>query len=240
MTFGYHTINIMTAKIPFTHTRLLYLENMYQLTAQAHVEEINATKTIIILDQTVFYPQGGGQPADKGSITSDNGVFEVHRVYSENGIVYHEGIFQRGSFASGELVNLHVQQSLRELHNRNHTAGHLIDYALLNLGYAFESAKAYHFPQGPYVEYVGTLDQQQREQLQAKLEESANNIVKQALPVTVSFLNNDPKKRVMAVAGYAPILCGGTHVHTTQDIKHITIRKIKNEKGNLRVSYAVD
>jgi Ser-tRNA(Ala) deacylase AlaX len=230
----------MTAKIPFTHTRLLYLENMYQLTAQAHVEEINTTKTIIILDQTVFYPQGGGQPADKGFIKSGTGTFEVHSVYSQNGIVQHEGMFQSGYFAPGEIVNLEVQQDLRELHNRNHTSGHLIDYALLNLGYTLESAKAYHFPQGPYVEYVGTLDQQEREQLQAKLEESANNIIKQALAVRVYFLNNDPKKRVMAVTGYAPILCGGTHVHSTQDIKHITIRKIKNEKGNLRVSYAVD
>ncbi|MCL4361816.1 hypothetical protein M1446_05675 [Candidatus Dependentiae bacterium] len=115
----------------------------------------------------------------------------------------------------------------------------MIDYALHNLGYKLISSKAYHFPQGPYVEYQGTLEQAEREQLQTKLEKAVNDLVEQALPVKITLIDNDSKKRAMIVNDFQPILCGGTHVLNTKDIGHITIRKIKNEKGNLRVSYAV-
>jgi Ser-tRNA(Ala) deacylase AlaX len=222
-------------------TRLLYLENMCQLTGEAHVIEIiseeNSKK--VILDQTVFYPQGGGQPSDKGLIKNVEAVFEIQHVSIDNGIVYHAGIFQYGDFAQGARVELHVDATLRMLHNKNHTAGHLIDYALANLGYKLVSGKAYHFPQGPYVEYQGTLEQAEREALQISLEKAVNDLVQQGLKVSIKFIDNDPKKRAMIVEGYEPIMCGGTHVLNTQDIGHITIRKIKNEKGNLRVSYAV-
>jgi Ser-tRNA(Ala) deacylase AlaX len=222
-------------------TRLLYLDNMYQLTSQAHVIEIiqedNSPK--IILDQTVFYPQGGGQPCDKGIIKNSEGLFEVHAVSINEGIVYHKGVFVTGSFAVSSLVELQVDETLRALYNKNHTAGHIIDLALSNIGYSLVAGKAYHFPQGPYVEYQGTLDQESREALQVSLEKAANKLVEQALPVTITLLDNDPQKRAMVVNNHMPILCGGTHVSNTRDIGYITIRKIKNEKGNLRVSYAV-
>ena len=187
-------------------TRLLYLENMCQLTCEAHV-----IKTVhedgldkIILDQTVFYPQGGGQPSDKGTIKNSEALFEVQGVSCEDGIAYHKGTFQHGSFAPGVRVELQVDAKLRTLYNKNHTAGHLIDYALSNLGYSLVSGKAYHFPQGPYVEYQGTLEQAEREALQINLEKAVNDLVQQALPVTITFLDNDPKRRAMIVHNYAP------------------------------------
>jgi len=221
--------------------RLLYLEDMCKLTCPAQVIETvhDADCQKVVVDQTVFYPQGGGQPGDQGLIKSSDATFAVQGTFSEEGIVYHKGIFQRGSFAPGAAVELCVDPQLRALHNKNHTAGHLVDYALINLGYSLVSGKAYHFPQGPYVEYEGTLEQPEREQLQVTLEKAVNDLVQQSLPVTIALIDNDPKKRAMSVQGYAPILCGGTHVLNTNDIGHITIRKIKNEKGNLRVSYAV-
>jgi len=222
-------------------TRLLYLENMCQLQCQAHVLEVIQDGDIykIVVDQTTFYPQGGGQPADRGVIQNEQAVFAVQGVSLENAIAYHKGIFERGFLSLQSIVEVIVDPQVRALHNKNHTAGHLIDYALANLGYSFVSGKAYHFPQGPYVEYGGTLEQQQREQLAPALEKAAQEIIDQELPVTISLLGNDPNKRAMQVTGYPPILCGGTHVLNTKEIGHITIRKIKNEKGNLRISYAV-
>lgn len=60
-------------------TRLLYLENMCQLSGSACVVEIikDAEDHKIVLDQTVFYPQGGGQPSDKGTI----GCFSIWLFY---------------------------------------------------------------------------------------------------------------------------------------------------------------
>jgi Ser-tRNA(Ala) deacylase AlaX len=224
-----------------TNTILLYLEDMYKLNSQAKVIDIIKDNEMnkIVLDQTVFYPQGGGQPSDKGTIQSSKALFEVQKVLVENGIAYHNGFFEDGFFDKGEVVELQVDKELRDVHNKNHTAGHLIDYGLYNLDYRFVSGKAYHFPQGPYVEYEGTLEQVERDELLPKLEKAVNDLVYQALPVSVTLLENDPQKRVMIINGYEPILCGGTHVLNTKDIGHIAIRKIKNEKGNLRISYAV-
>lgn len=222
-------------------TQLLYLQDMCKLNCQAHVVEIiqDADAQKVVLDKTVFYPQGGGQPADKGTIQNQETTFDVQSAFNENGTVYHKGTFQSGSFTPGTVVEVHVDPQVRALHNKNHTAGHLIDYGLANLGYSLVSGKAYHFPQGPYVEYEGTLEQAEREQLQVSLEKAVNELVQQGLPVIITLLENNPNKRAMLVEGYAPILCGGTHVVNTKDIGYITIRKIKNEKGNLRVSYAV-
>jgi len=222
-------------------TKLLYLENMCALQSDAHVLQIIQEDGVskVIVDQTVFYPQGGGQPSDKGTIRNEHTLFDVQAVSMENGTVFHKGNFTQGStFTPQESVTLSVDPALRTLHNKNHTAGHLIDCAIYKLGYNLTSSKAYHFPQGPYVEYQGTLEQEVREQLQLALEKAVNDLVAQALPVKITLIDNDPKKRAMIVADYPPILCGGTHVLNTQEVGHITIRKIKNEKGNLRVSYA--
>lgn len=225
-------------------TRLLYLENMCQLSCTATVLEVIPPQLDelghkIVVDQTVFYPQGGGQPSDRGTIQNTQALFEVNKVFVDNEIAYHAGFFKSGQFSKNNSVELHIDPVVRELHNKNHTAGHLIDYALANLGYKLESGKAYHFPQGPYVEYLTTLEQAERDALIPKLEQEANRLVAQALPVCIAYLDNDPKKRSMSINNYPPILCGGTHVLNTSDIGSIIIRKIKNEKGNLRVSYAV-
>lgn len=222
-------------------TRLLYLQDMCTLSCQAHVVSViqDAGECRLVLDQTVFYPQGGGQPADRGIIKNQEAIFSVQNVSNENGTIYHKGIFQTGSFKPSTVVEVDVDPQVRVLHNKNHTAGHLIDYSLAQLGYSLISGKAYHYPQGPYVEYNGTLEQSERAELQLSLEKVVNELVQQHLPVIITILENNPNKRAMFVRGYAPILCGGTHVINTKDIGYITIRKIKNEKGNLRVSYAV-
>lgn len=224
------------------NTKLLYLTDMCTLRCDARITRViqEGELSAVVIDQTVFYPQGGGQPSDKGTITHDTSTFTVEKVYQENDEVIHAGTFTAGNvFDEGNIVHLRVDPELRNLNSRNHTAGHVIDYAMYNLGYRLPQAKAYHFPQGPYVEYQGTLEQEERDQLVGKLEQEVNRLVAEALPVIITFIDNDPHKRAMIVQGYEPILCGGTHVTNTKDVGHVTIRKIKNEKGSLRVSYAV-
>lgn len=125
-------------------TRLLYLEDMCTLTCEAHVIKVvqEGEENKVILDQTVFYPQGGGQPSDKGTIKNAQALFDVQGVSIEDGVVYHKGAFQDGSFAQDADVTVQVDPALRALHNRNHTVGHLINYALYNLGYSLVSGKA--------------------------------------------------------------------------------------------------
>jgi Ser-tRNA(Ala) deacylase AlaX len=73
-------------------TKLNYLEDTYLFESEATFVEIreNEKGKAIILDETIFYPQGGGQPADRGEITSGDSVFTVNDVrLAEDGIVWH-------------------------------------------------------------------------------------------------------------------------------------------------------
>lgn len=227
-------------------TILLYLSDMFLYKTSAKVVDLIETedkKVAVLLDQTIFYPQGGGQPCDKGLIKSKDGaIFDVTEVWIKDGIVHHVGSFQKGNFQAEMNVQLEINKELRKLHSKNHTAGHLIDFGLNNLGIQLVSGKGYHFPVGPYVEYCGTLEQEEREQLIEPLQETINKIISLNLPVAIKATQKDKNSqpmRSMLIHPYPAIACGGTHVGSTGEIGKIVIRKIKNEKGNLRISYAV-
>ena len=72
-------------------------------------------KTIIFLDKTIFYPQGGGQPFDKGIIENNRGIFLVEEVRFVDGLVRHCGRFKEGTFFKGDLVTCIVDKERREL-----------------------------------------------------------------------------------------------------------------------------
>ncbi|MCX6784357.1 MAG: alanine--tRNA ligase-related protein [Candidatus Komeilibacteria bacterium] len=239
-------------------TKLLYLENFTQLEAEAKVIEIKqeGEKIAVILDQTIFHPQGGGQPYDQGIIESVNGKFAVAEVrMTEEEAVNHFGQFVSGSFKSGEIVNLRVDDNRRQLNSRIHSAGHLLDLAVANLRLDWAPGKGYHFPDGPYVEYVGSLNGVDQEKLKQDLEAECNQIVNQGKIVTVKFVTkveateicrivpdyfpvNKPGRLVMF--GSFGVPCGGTHVSDLEEIGPMTVRKIKVEKDRVRVSYDVE
>lgn len=80
-------------------TILLYLEDTYLFEETANVVQSggNENGKYIILDKTIFYPQGGGQPTDTGIIQNENAQFYVSMVrMDENGIVYHYGEYNMG------------------------------------------------------------------------------------------------------------------------------------------------
>ena len=75
-------------------TKLLYVDDMCKLNCKAHIIEVrqDADATALILDQTVFYPQGGGQPADKGIAQNDTTQFQVQGVSKDGEQVLHKGV----------------------------------------------------------------------------------------------------------------------------------------------------
>ena len=241
-----------------TPTFLKYMEYSTVFTDSATmlaVTQYHDNQQAIILDQTIFYPQGGGQPYDKGFIKNNNATFIVEEVRFKDGIVYHIGSFQTGSFDANTPVTLHVDKTRRLFNSRNHTGGHLIDIAIRNLGLNFTPSKGYHFPKGAYVEYEGTLDATKRDTLQGNVEKLVNDLIRQALPITVAMVDRDElsaiayyvpdyiphnkPSKVMIVEKYPAIPCGGTHVQNTKEVDSIIIDKIKNKKGNLRISYSI-
>lgn len=223
-------------------TNLLYLHDTYLFESNASIINILAheNQTVLILDQTIFYPQGGGQPSDVGFITSVNGNFEVQKTIFEQGQVWHLGQFIRGKFEIGEVVELKIDQQKRLLNSQNHTAGHLIDLAIEKLALPLTPVKGYHFSEGAYVEYAGELASLD---IADKLEQKVNEIIEQNPKISFELQESKHESgkpmRIMKVEGYKSCPCGGTHVKSTLEIGQIKIRKIKNNKGNIKISYQI-
>ncbi|MBL4754808.1 MAG: hypothetical protein JKY52_14585, partial [Flavobacteriales bacterium] len=133
----------------FQHTSLQYLSDA-SLSSEAKILGIEETDfgPAVILDKTIFYPQGGGQPCDHGVIRFASEAINVISVRFDEGIVYHF-IEQAVELPIGEIVELLVNKERRELNSRIHTAGHLIDTAMINCGYDYHPTKGYHFPDSP-------------------------------------------------------------------------------------------
>ncbi|MCB9809559.1 hypothetical protein H6771_01105 [Candidatus Peribacteria bacterium] len=234
-------------------TTLLYLADTYQYRASATVLRGEQTThgTALVLDQTLFYPQGGGQPADHGTITGSAGEFAVHDVrLTPEGEVYHYGTFTRGMLAAGDAVTLLVEAPRRQLNARLHSAGHLIDLAVRLSGITgLTPTKGYHFAEGPYVEYDGMLEDPSS--WQRILAAQAQALVAADIPLVVEELSPSqaaergmmapPGKsaRVVFFAGYAAdgCGCGGTHVARSGEIGQIEIRAVQHKKGTTRVKY---
>ncbi|MCL4374882.1 alanine--tRNA ligase-related protein [Patescibacteria group bacterium] len=214
-------------------TKLKYMEDSYLLTDGATVIELKKDESdndVLVLDQTVFYPQGGGQPYDQGIIGNDQTTMTVNEVRFFAGQVLHIGKVGKGSFNKGDKVKLAVEEKRRAFNRRNHTAGHLIDIAIKTVG-DFTPVKGFHFPAGAYVEYMGVVDETKKEEIKAKIQAKVNQLIDATLSVTSRFVTKDQLQdycdfvptwlpegkpiRIITVSGQKSHPCGGTHVKNT-------------------------
>ena len=127
-------------------TELVYFDDTYLNSVDAKVVSVAPQGEdgtfAVVLDRTVAYPAGGGQPSDGGRIVAADGgaTFLVSEVKSADGSVLHLGAFEdAGAGAESLPVGVDVVVSIdperRLLHARIHSAGHLLDVAMTNVGY---------------------------------------------------------------------------------------------------------
>lgn len=248
-------------------TKLLYLEAMQQYECDAVVIDVlktdptptlpsNEERETVTLDQTVFYPQGGGQPYDAGTITNREKEFVVNEVRFVDGMVRHIGAFVGEPFSVGDKVVCRVNVERRKLNTRLHSAGHLLDMAMRQMGVPWVAVKGHHFPDGPYVEYAGSLGGVDAEEFKTKLEAVCNALISQALSTDVRFVSKSEMATLCeSVPDYIPadkpgrvvlygtfgIPCGGTHVANLADIGKLIVRKVKQHGENtIKVAYGID
>lgn len=238
-------------------TKLLYLEDFTLLECDAKILEITQenNKDVLMLDATVFYPQGGGQPYDTGAIESPSGKFVVEEVRFVDGIVRHIGHFERGALSEGESVSCRVDGERRTLHSRIHSAGHLVDWAVAELEPAWTpDPRGYHYPNGPYVTYAGSLEDTDKDKLKTDLEKVCFSRIQKGASVSIRFMAQDEMRKISRSVPDLPdgksgrvimfgndfgVPCGGTHVKNLSEIRGLAIRKIKQEGRNVRVGYDV-
>jgi len=247
-------------------TQCLFLEDTYLFRSHASVQlceacptnEFNATH-IVILDQTIFHPQGGGQPTDTGFISSSDQTikFLITMVKTANNrTIHHYGRFERPDcmFSPFQTVELAVNEEHRRLCARFHSAGHLLDVAVERAGLTnLSPSKGYHFLDGPYVEYQGKISNEERDTIINTLNVHLEQIIQESIPTTiqitdkygasqvckgmdVSYLPDNEPIRLVSVAGrHCP--CGGTHVKNSVEVGRVVVSKIKAKGKCVRISY---
>jgi Ser-tRNA(Ala) deacylase AlaX len=234
-------------------TKLKYLDNSYLYESNAAILEFqeNEKGKVLVLDETIFHPQGGGQPSDTGKIIFGNSLFEVQDVrMDDSGIIRHFGKVTTGKFQRGDNVILQIDKDKRLLHARLHSAGHLLDCAVSMLGFDnLKPTKGCHFASGSFVEYDGVIPNQ--EETMKVLQTYVDDLIKQDLCIEKEFINAEkaiemgihlPGKevvRVIQITGFPPCGCGGTHVNKTSEIGKIIINKMKSKKGKTKINYFV-
>ncbi|KQX03153.1 alanine--tRNA ligase [Acinetobacter sp. Root1280] len=93
-------------------------------------EVVEGDEALIVLDQTPFYAESGGQIGDTGLFKNDTGIFEVQDTKKSGGAFVHQGIVTMGSLKATQNVEAIVKADLREATARNHSATHLLHAAL--------------------------------------------------------------------------------------------------------------
>ena len=269
------TISVSLPDVAPTEMVYLTYEGNFQLKCDAKVlscQFVNPDdqKTVqVCLDRTVMHAQGGGQPTDLGTLSIVNGetkeAVQVEKVLLDRrtGIATHTGILKDGvQISVGDLVHVSVEKENRQILSECHTAGHVVDSAMARCGTVLPPLKAYHFLEGPYVEYKGSIPEKERPALVEKLQESFQQIVNedidtkiQVLPkdeaedicnrVAENYFNmsdfGDSEVRIVTVAGW-PCPCGGTHVKSTGLLKDRKwgITGLRCRKGVVRVKYGFE
>ncbi|MBL8159980.1 hypothetical protein JNJ66_05995 [Candidatus Saccharibacteria bacterium] len=241
-------------------TDLLYMQDFDVEHCEATVEAVRDTedgRVAIMLDRTCFYARGGGQDWDQGTISSGEAVFRVEEVrLDEAGVAHHIGSFESGRLAPKDHVVCQVDYDRRRINTRLHSAGHVIDMAIDRLGLDWVGGKGQHYPHLSAVEYTGTWQPEQAEPLRAAIERKANELIGQGIENTIRFMppeqmhtvcrhvpENLPKNKPGRVVIYGDdfgVPCGGTHVRSLDQVGAIRLTKLKEKKGIIRVSYAVD
>jgi phenylalanyl-tRNA synthetase alpha chain len=235
-------------------TKLLYLTDSYLKEATAKVVKVekgSGKTAILILNQTIFYPIGGGQPGDKGMITGPKGALNVTSVRLDDQTVLHQGKLQ-GTFSKGEQVTLTLDWATRYPHMQSHTAGHLLDEAVKHILPEHFGTKGNHgIDNQYYIDFKGFIDQT----YQIQIENVVNELVTANLPIVSKFvtlkdieaenivlpfkLPENKPLRLISIGDFPPVPDGGTQLATTGESWPITLSDFEYLNGSTRIHYLI-
>ena len=193
-------------------------------------------KVVVVLDQTTFYPEGGGQAGDSGLLVNKNEDIVVEVIDTKKGAnntIKHIGLVKSGMINTGEKLTTIVNKEIRMASARNHSATHLLHKALKEV-------------LGEHVNQAGSLVTSERLRFDVThfeaitkdelkvIEEKVNDAILESLAITCENMSiNDAKNkgamalfgekygdevRVVSMGDYSIELCGGTHLTNTSQI----------------------
>ncbi|MDK2853857.1 MAG: alanyl-tRNA synthetase [Thermococcaceae archaeon] len=173
-------------------TLKLFYTDPYLREASAKIMdiEVKENKARVLLDRTIFYPEGGGQPNDRGVIKGDGFRIEVEKVEGKNEI-WHEGTLKGRIPEKGEEVKLELDWEWRYENMRQHTGQHILS-AILKRMYNSDTTGFQIFPEYNKIEINFDEELTWEHILAAELE--ANEVVWANIPVEVEEYEELPEE----------------------------------------------
>lgn len=238
-------------------TELLYLENSYIHSFTAKVTGVDVENHGVFLDQTAFYPGGGGQPPDSGTLSIGETVYPVVRARKLGGEIFHQLNAGDQLPQAGSLVNGQIDWDHRYKLMRTHTAMHILcgvifrDYGASVTGGNMEPLK-------------GRMDfefETMHRELVDEINKAINAEVAIALEVNTCLLPREEafqipdlirtkinllpegisEVRIVEIAGLDLQADGGTHVNNTAEVGLIRVVDYKSKgKINKRIYVELD
>lgn len=227
-------------------TERLYYHDSHLIEFEARVLEISERVsgwTAVALDRTAFYPTGGGQPSDTGTL---NGVRVVECTEDETERVWH--VVQGNTPEIGTTVRGRVDWARRLDHMQQHTGQHILSQAFVTL---FNAPTHSFRVLRDYCEIDVDLKNPSNEVIERAVE-LANNVIWEDRSVTIRQvtpeeaaelpLRKDPARqgelRLIEIDGFDMTPCGGTHAYRTGEVGMIAVRHWERAKGLVRIEWA--
>ena len=239
-------------------TERIYQTDQYAVTNDAVIIEVQEKDgfDVISCDSSVFFPEGGGQPSDTGTVASNKGIFEVTHVFDESleSDVWHLTDAPAGTFKVGDSVTLTIDFDYRFSNMQRHLGEHMLSGAVYSL---FDGAnKGFHMGE----EYITVdIDLGGRMFTDEELdlaERTVNEAIWADLPVTVTWFDDYesslslPARKQMPHEGrvsvvtvgdeddpFDRIACCGTHPSRSSEVGLLAIYKCEPNKGMNRIYF---
>ncbi len=231
-------------------SKLLYLEDSYLKECDATVTSVKDGK-YVVLDQTIFYPQGGGQPADTGRLVRENEEFKVVFTGKFSGETSHE--VDRAGLNLSDKVHCILDWNRRYKLMRSHTAAHALATVLAQRTGALITGNQLDLDQ---TRFDFNLENFDRDVFLSCISE-ANRLFKRDIPVKWYELPREealkipgvirlakalppdiPRLRIVEIVGHDKQADGGTHVRNLSEVGQIEFLRAENKgKNNRRVYY---
>jgi alanyl-tRNA synthetase len=198
---------------------------------------------LVVLDETPFYAESGGQVGDTGELLADGVIFEVTDTRKHGAAHAHVGRLVQGRIAKSDMLGAKVDKARRQAVVLNHSATHLMHAALREiLGDHVQQKGSLVAPdrlrfdfshfQPVTDEELERIERRVNEAIRANAETEARIMpLQEALDAGAMALFGEKygdEVRVLSMGGYSTELCGGTHVRRTGDIG---LFKIVSESG---------
>lgn len=214
-------------------------------------------KIEVVLDETPFYAEAGGQAADTGMISGNGFAIEISDVQQPvKGLSVHRGIVREGEVATGSAVIAHVDERRRRDGEKAHSGTHII-HAALHEVLGNEATQRGSFNKEGYLRFDFAWNEGLSESVQREVEEVANTAIRDNFTTITREMPLDEAKklgamslfgekygdvvRVVEMGGdFSRELCGGTHVNSSAEIGSLTLLTEQSVgSGNRRVEALV-